>query len=101
MTNLTLLVWSAMSAETDSVRVWLVERGYNNRDLIILKYATPEGDRVFRRELASQVVDAETVTAAKDVSPDDLATVDESEVQERYAAEARRMADKHDPDDTI
>lgn len=47
-----------MSAETDAVRVWLVECGYNNRDLITLKYATPEGDRVFRKELASQVVDA-------------------------------------------
>jgi hypothetical protein len=90
-----------MSAETDSIRVWLVERGYNDRDLIILKYATPEGDRVFRKELASQVVDAGTVTAARDVSSDDLATVDDDDVQERYAAEATRMADKHDPDDPI
>jgi hypothetical protein len=87
--------------ETDDVRVWLVERGYNNRDLIVLKYATPEGDRLFRRELASQAVDVDTVTAAKDVSPDDLERVDESDLQERYADEASRMAAEHDPEDTI
>jgi hypothetical protein len=87
--------------ETDDVRVWLVERGYNNRDLIVLKYATSEGDRLFRRELASQAVDVDTVTAAKDVSPDDLERVDESDLQERYADEASRMAEEHDPEDTI
>ncbi|EMA44997.1 hypothetical protein [Halococcus saccharolyticus] len=85
----------------DDVRVWLVERGYNNRDLIVLKYATAEGDRVFRRELAAQAIDMDEVTAGKDVSPDNLEAVTETEVQERYAAEAHRMADEHDPDDTI
>ncbi|WP_135825383.1 hypothetical protein [Halorussus ruber] len=90
-----------MPTETDDVRVWLVERGYNNRDLIVLKYATPEGDRLLRRELASQAVDVDTVTAAKDVSPDDLERVDESDLQERYADEASRMAAEHDPEDTI
>lgn len=90
-----------MTTESDEVRVWLVERGYNNRDLIILKYATPAGDRVFRKELASQVVDADTVTAAKTVSHDDLTTVDDAELQERYATEATRMAEEHAPDDTV
>ena len=89
-----------MASESD-VRVWLVERGYNNRDLIVLKYATPDGDRVFRRELAAQAIDLDTVTAAKDVSPDNLESVTETDVQERYEAEATRMVDKHDPDDTI
>lgn len=90
-----------MPPETETVRVWLVERGYNNRDLIILKYATPEGDRVYRRELSPKALDASTVTAAKAVSPDDLESVGEAAVRERYAAEATRMADEHDPDDTI
>ncbi|PSQ51514.1 hypothetical protein BRD12_03555 [Halobacteriales archaeon SW_12_67_38] len=89
-----------MASESD-VRVWLVERGYNNRDLIVLKYATPDGDRVFRRELAAQAIDLDTVTAAKDVSPDNLESVTETDVQERYEAEATRMVDEHDPDDTI
>ena len=90
-----------MPPETDDVRVWLVERGYDNRDLIVLKYATPEGDRVFRKELASQAVDLDTVTAARDVAPENLESVDETDVRERFAAEAARMADEHDPDDTI
>lgn len=90
-----------MPVESEDVRVWLVERGYNNRDLITLKYATPEGDRLFRRELAAQVVDADTVTAARDVSPDNLEAVDEAAVRERYADEVARVADEHDPDDTL
>jgi hypothetical protein len=85
----------------DDIRVWLVERGYNSRDLIILKYATAEGDRVFRRELAAQAIDMDGVTAAKDVSPDNLEAVAGADVKERYADEATRMADEHDPDDTI
>lgn len=90
-----------MSNETEEIRVWLVERGYNNRDLIILKYATSDGERLFRRELAAQAIDMDSVTAAKDVSPDDLETVDDSSLQERYEAEANRMSDKHGPDDSI
>ncbi|MCL7418573.1 MAG: hypothetical protein M8354_12135 [Halalkalicoccus sp.] len=90
-----------MSSQTDDVRVWLVERGYDNRDLVVLEYATPDGERVFRKELAAQVIDTETATAAKDVSPDDLGTVDDPDVRERYASEATRMAEKHDPDDPV
>lgn len=88
-----------MSSKSDEVRVWLVERGYNNRDLIILKYATSEGDRVYRKEVASQAL--ETVTAAKDVLPDDLGAVEDPDVQERYADEVERMANNHDPDEPV
>lgn len=88
-----------MVSESDEVRVWLVERGYNNRDLIILKYATPNGDRLFQKEVASQALN--TVTAAKDVSPNNLGTVDEPDLQERYAAEVARMKEKYEPDDPL
>lgn len=90
-----------MTDETDEIRVWLVDRGYNNRDLIVLKYATPDGTRLFRRELAAQAVDSGSVTAAKDVSASDLETVDDSELRDRYENEVARMTTKHDPDDTI
>jgi len=90
-----------MSETAADVRVWLVERGYNNRDLIILKYATPDGERFFRRELAAQAIGVDTVTAAKDVSPDDLEVVDDEDRRERYAAEVERMSDDHDPDDSV
>jgi hypothetical protein len=86
---------------SDTVRCWLVERGYNDRDLVILTYATPEGDRVFRNELAAQVIDTKTVTAAKDVDPGNLEPVEDPETRDRYAAEAERVASDHDPDDEI
>ena len=86
---------------SDTVRCWLVERGYNDRDLVILTYATPEGDRVFRNELAAQVIDTKTVTAAKDVDPGNLEPVADPETRDLYAAEADRVASDHDPDDEI
>ncbi|ARS89292.1 hypothetical protein [Natrarchaeobaculum aegyptiacum] len=88
-----------MASESDDVRVWLVERGYTNRDLIVLEYATPDGERVFRREVASQALD--TVRAAKEVSPTDLGTVDDPDLRERYATEVERMANEHNPDDPV
>lgn len=88
-----------MSSTSDETRVWLVDRGYNNRNLIILQYATLEGDKVYRREVASQALGP--VTAAKDVSPNNLGAVDVPDVRERYAAEAMRMAEEHSPDDTV
>ncbi|WP_254864174.1 hypothetical protein [Halovivax gelatinilyticus] len=88
-----------MTSKSDEVRVWLVDRGYTDRDLIVLRYATPDGDRVYRREVASQAIG--TVTAARGVSPDDLASVDEPETRERYADEAARMAERHAPDDSV
>ncbi|MFC4359416.1 hypothetical protein ACFO0N_15850 [Halobium salinum] len=91
----------AVDAETDTVRTWFVGRDYNDRDLIILTYATPEGDGVFRKELASQVIDKMTVTAAEDVDPDNLEVIDDPEERERYAEEVERVASEHDPDDEI
>jgi hypothetical protein len=88
-------------SESEDVRVWLVERGYNSRDLIILKYATPGGDREYRQELSAHAVDESTATAAKDVSEDDLSSVDAAETRERYADEVERMAERHDPDDAV
>lgn len=41
------------------------------------------------------------MTAAKDISPDDLGTVEDPDVQERYADEAERMANNYDPDEPI
>lgn len=43
----------------------------------------------------------DSVTAAEDVSPTDLEAVNDPDLQEHYEAEADRMADKHDPDDSI
>lgn len=90
--------------DTNPVRVWLVERTYSDDkpNLLILVYATTDGDRYSRQERAlTGFTDAPGITAARDVDPDDLGTVDEETVQQQYAAEATRMANVHDPDDPV
>ncbi|GAB3419909.1 hypothetical protein GCM10027435_21900 [Haloparvum alkalitolerans] len=88
----------------DGVRVWLVERTYSDdeQNLIILTYATPEGDRYYRKERAlTSFSDVRDTTAAVEVGERDLGAVDDPDLQEQYAAEARRMREVHDPDDVI
>jgi len=95
-----------MSTDTeseDTVRVWLVERTYSDdeQNIIILVYATPDGERYFRKERAlTSFTDVRDTTAAVDVDPGNLGEV-EPEKRERYAAEATRIAENHDPDDVV
>ena len=87
----------------DTVRVWLVERTYSDdeQNIIILTYATPNGERYFRKERSlTSFSDVRDTTAAVDADPENLGTTD-SDDREAYAAEARRMAAEHDPDDVI
>jgi hypothetical protein len=51
--------------------------------------------------LSSHAVDDSTVTAAKDVSPDDFSSVDEPETRQRIADEVARMTERHDPGDHV
>ncbi len=86
------------------VRVWLVERTYSDdeQNLIILVYATEDGGRYMRKERAlTSFEDARETEAALDVDGERLAEVADEETGERYAAEARRMAEKHEPDDAV
>ena len=96
---------STKSSESDdAVRVWLVERTYSDdeQNLIILVYATPDGERYFRKERAlTSFGDVRDTTAALAVEPGNLGSVDDPELRERYAAEARRTAEGHDPDDVV
>lgn len=89
----------------DAVRVWLVERTYSDDELnlIILTYATPDGEREFRKEraLPSFSGPARETPASLLVDPGNLSRVGDDETRERYATEAERMAEKHDPDDPI
>jgi hypothetical protein len=90
--------------EGDGVRVWLVERTYSDdeQNLIILTYATIDGEQYFRKERAlTSFTDVRDTTAAVDARPENLGSVDDPELRARYAAEARRMADEHAPDDAI
>jgi hypothetical protein len=87
---------------SDTVRCWLVERSYTSRDLIVLEYATEDGERVYRKELSAAVMQqrGNAVTAGVDVDPDDLAPAAPEDIS-RYATEATRMAQEHDPDDEV
>ncbi|WP_135535929.1 hypothetical protein [Halostella pelagica] len=88
----------------DSVQVWLVERTYSDdeQNMIILTYATTDGERYFRKERAlTSFGDVRETTAAVDADLDNLGSVNDPDLQEQYAAEAQRMADIHDPDDVI
>lgn len=85
----------------DTERLWLVERTYTDRDLVVLVYATPEGDRRRRKELSSTMLQRTTVTAAIEAAPDELDAVEDAETVERYATEVDRVRRDHDPDDPI
>jgi hypothetical protein len=93
---------SAGDPASDPVRAWLVERSYDDRNLITLVYATLDGERVLRRERSATVMQQQgsRVTAAVDVDPDSLAAVDPAD-RDRYAAEAARMRGQHAPDDEV
>jgi len=88
----------------DAVRVWLVERTYSDdeQNVIVLTYATADGERYFRKERAlTSFTDVRDTTAAVDAEPENLGAVEDPDLRERYATEARRMAEHHDPDDVM
>ena len=88
----------------DSVRVWLVERTYSDdeQNIVILVYATPDGEQYHRIERAVTSPAAfPEITAAVDAEPHNLGTVEDPEERERYATQAERMAEEHDPDDVV
>lgn len=84
------------------VRCWLVERTYSDKGLVSLVYAAPDGRRAFRRQRAPPALrEAGGVTAAVTVDADALDPVADADARERYAAEAARMAESHEPDDRV
>lgn len=86
----------------DDLRLWLVDRTYTDKGLVTLVYATTDGERQFRRQRSVNALrQSDGVTAATTVDPDDLQRVEDAETRERYAGEAARMAESHDPDETV
>ena len=81
-------------------RLWLVERSYDDRNLVSFTYGTVDGERQLRKELSMALLQKRPTTAAIEADDDELSPVDDSD-QERFAAEARKMQSKHDPDDEI
>lgn len=82
------------------MQCWLVEREYDDKGLIRLVYATPDGTRRSIQERSVNML-RDGVPAAQDVAADRLDPVDDPTTRERYATEAGRMTDRHHPDDRI
>jgi len=83
-------------------RLWLVEREYDDRNLISFVYATTDGTKQLRKELSATLLQqrSEPITAAIEVDEDELAPVDPDQ-QERYATEAQSVAENNEPDEPI
>ncbi|AWB27035.1 hypothetical protein [Halococcoides cellulosivorans] len=85
---------------SEAVRCWLVERDYYDEDLITLVYATLDGRRQLTQQKSATLLRQQSITAAKSVDSDRLEPVSDGD-RDRYASEAERMADRHDPDDEV
>jgi hypothetical protein len=86
----------------EETRVWLVERSYgHDEDLVTLVYATTDGRKQLKQQLSHNMLYGKEITAAREESPEDLDDVKDEETRERFATEATRMAEKHDPDDEV
>ncbi|RRJ32212.1 hypothetical protein [Halocatena pleomorpha] len=85
----------------DDVRLWMVERSYDTRNLITVVYATTDGDRYHQKELSATMLSRTEVTAAVDLPRDTLEPVDDEQRRQRYATEATRMAETHAPDEAV
>lgn len=83
---------------TETVRCWLVERNYDDKGLIRIVYAPTDGSGQHVTEKAA--ASDPDVTAAIEVDPEKLDPIDE-ERAERYVQEAERMAERHEPDESI
>ena len=92
-------------SESDTEQVWMVERTFSadSPHILVIVYATPDGERYLQQERAFNRFGgrAPEVTAAIEAAPDELAPVEDGETRERYADEAARMMDRHDPDDAV
>ncbi|MFB6244575.1 MAG: hypothetical protein ABEH80_10780 [Halobaculum sp.] len=83
------------------MRLWLVERSYDTRNTVSLTYASTDGSAVYRRQASLDLLARSPATAAVDRDEADVEPVEDAQRRDRYATEASRMADDHDPDDEI
>ncbi|USZ70810.1 hypothetical protein [Natronosalvus halobius] len=89
-----------MTDSSDAVRCWLVERTFDDRNLVTLVYAMSNGERYQRRERSATALRrGPPVPAAKRIDASELAPVPDEDTRERYAEEASRVADEYAPDD--
>jgi len=81
-------------------RLWLVDREFDSKGLVRLRYATEDGEQVYLKELAEAQLFRRGVTVAVDVDVEKVKPTDPDDV-DRFATEASRMTAEHDPDDEV
>ncbi|WP_018257019.1 hypothetical protein [Halomicrobium katesii] len=86
---------------TETVRCWLVERDYWDKNLVTLVYATPDGERAQTSQRSTTMLRQQPPTAATEVPVEDLEPVEDSDDRERYAREVERVREQFGPDDEI
>ena len=99
---------ASTTADTEATKqVWMVERTFSadSPNILVVVYATADGAEYLRKEWAfnrfGATAGAPSVTAARTVTADRLSSVEDSETRARYATEAARMRERHDPDDAV
>ncbi|GAA0668321.1 hypothetical protein ACFQDG_19305 [Natronoarchaeum mannanilyticum] len=86
---------------TDAVQCWLVERSFDQRNLVTLVYATPDGERYQQRELSGNALSQIDVTAAREIPADELEDVQDADTRARYADEVASVREQYDPDEEL
>ena len=90
---------------TETQRVWMVERTFSADapHILVIVYATPDGTAYLQKEHAFNRFSgtAPEVTAAIEVDSERLNAVEDDDRRERYASEAERMSERHEPDDLV
>ncbi len=85
-----------------TVQCWLVERSFDDRNLVTIVYATPDGSQYHQRERsATSLQTGSTVTAATEIPESALESVTDETTRNRYASEAKRTAEQYEPTESI
>lgn len=84
----------------ETVQCWLVKRDFWDEDLITLVYATEDGQLHHQRQLSGAMLYEIEVTAGKRFQRSELEPTPPDD-QQQYKQEATRMAQQHDPADTV
>ena len=89
----------------ETEEVWMVERTFSadSPHILVIVYGTLDGTKYLQKERAFNRFggSAPEVTAAIEADRDDLNQVTDAARRDRYASEAERMRERHDPDDPV
>lgn len=83
---------------SDTERVWLVFREYTDKGMLTLVYATVDGEHKLTKQRAMHAGDPR---AAIDADSADLDPVEDPQDRASYTQEAKRMRNRHDPEDRV